>query len=222
MQRIPPFKHSLTFRGVQRTPPSTPHHINTPWPWRGLQRAPSSTPQTLPDLQGSGKTKTKKNFTPQTLPDLQGNAKNPILHPSNTPWPWGKCKEPHSQPHLVGSANSPLPPPRLPNLLGAWGGGGGAKGPNSTQHKLTNPVESLPHRHTVCCSPALQWRTKQLWAGSWWVLMSLYTLSPFESGSGRRRKRCLTHSLPPNLVLEEKKKGGKKRGLSCSRKMSYT
>ena len=40
--------------------------------------------------------------------------------------------------------------------------------------------------------------------------MSLYTLSPFESGSGRRRKRCFTHSLPPNLVLEEKKKGEKK------------
>ena len=25
-----PLKHSLTLRGVQRTPPSTPHPINTP------------------------------------------------------------------------------------------------------------------------------------------------------------------------------------------------
>ena len=49
---------------------------------------------------------------------LQGNAKKNNLHPSNTPWPSGECKEPHplpltpsTLPDLEGEYKEPHPPP---------------------------------------------------------------------------------------------------------------
>ena len=157
-----PLKHSLTLKGSAKN--TTLHPSNTPWPWGECKE-----PHPLP-------------LTPSTLPDLEGEYKEPRPPPlEHSLTKSGMQRPPPSTPSSGGVQRTPYPHQDSPTywVCVGWGWEGGgrgcAKAPNSTQHKLTNPVESLPHRHTVCCSPALQRRTEQLWAGSWWVPMSLYT-----------------------------------------------